>query len=30
MPNIAIAYASGRGHTRKLAKEIAATLGAEG
>jgi NAD(P)H dehydrogenase (quinone) len=30
MPNIAIAYASGRGHTRKLAEEIATTLGAEG
>ena len=30
MPNIAIDYASGRGHTRKLAEEIAATLGAEG
>lgn len=28
MPNIAIAYYSGRGHTRRLAEEIAVALGA--
>ena len=29
MPDIAIAYVSGRGHTRRLAEEIAAELGAQ-